>query len=125
MRDGLAAVRAGANQVQGTINGYGERVGNCNLTTIMPPLLMVLSVATVVHFTSEYALHSKTKPGLEAAEHTFAELLVPTFMCEATTAVGFVSWWVWLGKRLFPRVVRFFMQRKVWKFARRERKRPG
>jgi short-subunit dehydrogenase len=37
-------------------------------------------------------------------------------------AVGFVSWWVWFGKRMFPRGVRFFMQRKVWKFARRERK---
>lgn len=36
-------------------------------------------------------------------------------------AVGFVSWWVWFGKRMFPRGVRFFMQRKVWKFARRER----
>ncbi|MDY3551294.1 SDR family NAD(P)-dependent oxidoreductase [Gemmata sp. JC717] len=35
-------------------------------------------------------------------------------------AVGFVSWWVWFGKRMFPRGVRFFMQRKVWKFARRE-----
>ena len=34
----LAAVRAGACQVQGTINGYGERVGNCNLVTIMPNL---------------------------------------------------------------------------------------
>ncbi len=34
----LAAVRAGANQVQGTINGYGERVGNCNLITVMPNL---------------------------------------------------------------------------------------
>jgi 2-isopropylmalate synthase len=34
----LAAVRAGAVQVQGTINGYGERVGNCNLTTVMPTL---------------------------------------------------------------------------------------
>jgi hypothetical protein len=29
---------------------------------------------------------------------------------------------VWFGKRMFPRGVRFFMQRKVWKFARRERK---
>ncbi|QDU23823.1 SDR family NAD(P)-dependent oxidoreductase [Urbifossiella limnaea] len=37
-------------------------------------------------------------------------------------AVGFVSWWVWFGKRAFPRVVRFVMQRKVWRFARRERK---
>jgi short-subunit dehydrogenase len=34
-------------------------------------------------------------------------------------AVGFASWWVWFGKRFFPRVVRFFMQRKVWKYARR------
>ncbi|HEX4609246.1 MAG TPA: SDR family NAD(P)-dependent oxidoreductase, partial [Urbifossiella sp.] len=35
-------------------------------------------------------------------------------------AIGFVSWWVWFGRRMFPRGVRFFMQRKVWKFARRE-----
>jgi 2-isopropylmalate synthase len=34
----LAAVRVGAVQVQGTINGYGERVGNANLTTIIPDL---------------------------------------------------------------------------------------
>ena len=32
----LAAVRAGAVQVQGTVNGYGERTGNCNLTTLIP-----------------------------------------------------------------------------------------
>jgi short-subunit dehydrogenase len=34
-------------------------------------------------------------------------------------AVGAASWWVWFGKRMFPRGVRFFMQRKVWKYARR------
>jgi 2-isopropylmalate synthase len=34
----LAGVAAGACQVQGTINGYGERVGNCDLTTVMPNL---------------------------------------------------------------------------------------
>ena len=34
----LAGVRAGATQVQGTINGYGERVGNCNLCTVIPDL---------------------------------------------------------------------------------------
>jgi 2-isopropylmalate synthase len=34
----LAAVRAGAVMVQGTINGYGERVSNANLTTIIPDL---------------------------------------------------------------------------------------
>jgi 2-isopropylmalate synthase len=34
----LAAVDAGATHVQGTFNGYGERVGNCNLTTLIPTL---------------------------------------------------------------------------------------
>ena len=32
----LAAVRAGARQVQGTINGLGERCGNANLVSIIP-----------------------------------------------------------------------------------------
>ncbi len=34
----LAAVQAGAVHVQGTINGYGERVGNADLITIIPDL---------------------------------------------------------------------------------------
>lgn len=34
----LAAVAAGATQVQGTINGYGERCGNANLISIIPTL---------------------------------------------------------------------------------------
>lgn len=34
----LAAVRAGATMVQGTINGYGERVGNADLVTVLPNL---------------------------------------------------------------------------------------
>jgi 2-isopropylmalate synthase len=36
----LAGVDAGATLVQGTINGFGERVGNANLTTIIPNLLL-------------------------------------------------------------------------------------
>src|SRR5216117_3831083 len=36
----LAAVRAGAPQIQGTLNGIGERCGNANLTTIIPTLLL-------------------------------------------------------------------------------------
>ncbi|MGO8680730.1 MAG: citramalate synthase [Limisphaerales bacterium] len=32
----IAALEAGATQVQGTINGYGERTGNCNLTSVIP-----------------------------------------------------------------------------------------
>jgi 2-isopropylmalate synthase len=34
----LAAVKAGARQVQGTINGFGERCGNANLSSIIPNL---------------------------------------------------------------------------------------
>ena len=36
----LAAVDAGARQVQGTLNGLGERCGNANLTTLIPTLLL-------------------------------------------------------------------------------------
>ena len=36
----LAAVAAGATMVQGTINGFGERVGNANLTSIIPNLIL-------------------------------------------------------------------------------------
>ncbi len=36
----LAAIEAGARQVQGTLNGLGERCGNANLTTLIPTLLL-------------------------------------------------------------------------------------
>ncbi len=36
----LAGVEAGARQVQGTINGYGERIGNANLCSIIPDLVL-------------------------------------------------------------------------------------
>ena len=36
----LAAVRAGVRQIQGTINGIGERCGNANLTSIIPTLML-------------------------------------------------------------------------------------
>src|SRR4051794_34528483 len=40
----MAAVRAGARQVQGTLNGLGERTGNCNLTTVIPNLQLKLGL---------------------------------------------------------------------------------
>jgi len=46
----LAAVRAGARQVQGTLNGLGERCGNANLTSIIPTLMLK----------SEFADHFET-----------------------------------------------------------------
>ncbi|MFY7959452.1 MAG: citramalate synthase, partial [Elsteraceae bacterium] len=42
----LAAVRAGARQVQGTMNGLGERCGNANLTAILPTLVLKMGFKT-------------------------------------------------------------------------------
>lgn len=36
----LAAVRAGARQIQGTLNGIGERCGNANLVSLIPTLML-------------------------------------------------------------------------------------
>ncbi len=43
----LEAVRAGATQVQGCMNGYGERSGNANLTTIIPNLELKMGRACI------------------------------------------------------------------------------
>jgi 2-isopropylmalate synthase len=60
------AVRAGVIQIQGTINGYGERCGNANLCTIIPNLELKMGLQAlpegslpklteVSHFVSEIA----------------------------------------------------------------------
>jgi len=43
----LAAVRAGARQVQGTINGLGERCGNANLCSVIPGLTLKMGLETL------------------------------------------------------------------------------
>ncbi|HWB59989.1 MAG TPA: citramalate synthase [Chthoniobacteraceae bacterium] len=43
----LAAIDAGAVQVQGTINGYGERVGNCDLITAMANLQLKMDIPVI------------------------------------------------------------------------------
>ncbi|MGA2246882.1 MAG: citramalate synthase [Verrucomicrobiota bacterium] len=43
----IAAVEAGAMQVQGTINGFGERTGNCNLITVIPTLQLKMGLNVV------------------------------------------------------------------------------
>lgn len=42
----IAAVRAGVRQVQGTINGIGERCGNANLISIIPNLMLKMGFET-------------------------------------------------------------------------------
>ncbi len=62
----LAAVQAGATQIQGTINGYGERCGNANLCSIIPALKLKMGIdcisdeqlarlSEVAHYVSEIA----------------------------------------------------------------------
>ncbi len=43
----IEAFRAGARMVQGCVNGYGERAGNANLTTLIPALQLKLGAAAV------------------------------------------------------------------------------
>jgi 2-isopropylmalate synthase len=43
----LAALQVGACHVQGTINGYGERTGNCNLTSVIPNVALKLHKGSV------------------------------------------------------------------------------
>lgn len=43
----LAAVEAGATQVQGTVNGYGERTGNANLLTCMANLQLKMGIPVI------------------------------------------------------------------------------
>ncbi len=43
----LAAVIAGATQVQVTMNGYGERTGNCDLVQLIPNLTLKMGIATL------------------------------------------------------------------------------
>ena len=43
----LVAIQAGVRQVQGTINGYGERVGNCDLVPVIANLSLKLGVETI------------------------------------------------------------------------------
>ena len=43
----LVAVQAGATQVQGCINGYGERAGNTDLSAAIPNLSLKLNIRTI------------------------------------------------------------------------------
>lgn len=47
----IAAVDVGAMQVQGTINGYGERTGNCNMTSVIPILQLKREIKVVADLT--------------------------------------------------------------------------
>lgn len=67
----LAAIEAGVRQVQGTINGIGERCGNANLITIIPTL------ALKPHFAERFetGVSSEALAGIARLSRAFDELL--------------------------------------------------
>jgi 2-isopropylmalate synthase len=67
----LAAIEAGVRQVQGTLNGIGERCGNANLVTIIPTL--VLKPAHNTRF--ETGISEEQLQGLTSLSHAFDEML--------------------------------------------------
>jgi len=67
----LAAVRAGARQIQGTLNGLGERCGNANLVSIIPTLKLKGEFADRFDIGVSHA-QLKT---LAHASHTLDEML--------------------------------------------------
>jgi 2-isopropylmalate synthase len=66
----MAAVRAGATMIQGTMNGYGERTGNANLITLIGNLQVKLqlrclpdeSVAQLTAISAEFGRLSGSRP---------------------------------------------------------------
>ena len=67
----LAAIEAGVRQVQGTLNGIGERCGNANLVSIIPTLM--LKEAYAGRF--ETGLSSDALADISRLSHAFDELL--------------------------------------------------
>jgi 2-isopropylmalate synthase len=67
----FAAVRAGARQIQGTLNGLGERCGNANLVSIIPTLKLKSEYAD----TFEIGVSDEALARLSRVSHVLDELL--------------------------------------------------
>lgn len=67
----LAAVEAGVRQIQGTLNGIGERCGNANLVTLIP----TLALKEIYSSRFETAIDSDRLQELTKLSHAFDELL--------------------------------------------------
>ncbi len=67
----LAAIRAGARQVQGTLNGLGERCGNANLVSLIPTLALKSELADRF----EIGVSADSLRTIAKVSHTLDELL--------------------------------------------------
>jgi 2-isopropylmalate synthase len=68
--NGIAALEAGATQIQGVINGYGERTGNCNLTSVIPRSCRSSWTASPTCGTTRANRGSARRPSLTRAAST-------------------------------------------------------
>jgi 2-isopropylmalate synthase len=67
----LAAIRAGARQVQGTLNGLGERCGNANLVSLIPTLALKREFSDLF----EIGVTDEALRNLAKVSHNLDELL--------------------------------------------------
>ena len=67
----LAAVEAGVRQIQGTLNGIGERCGNANLVTLIPTLMLKPAYASRF----DTGISEEALAGLSRLSRNFDELL--------------------------------------------------
>jgi len=67
----LAAIEAGVRQVQGTLNGLGERCGNANLTSIIPTLLLKAPFASAF----DTGISHEALKGLTRVSRTLDDIL--------------------------------------------------
>jgi 2-isopropylmalate synthase len=67
----LAAVDAGVRQIQGTLNGIGERCGNANLITLIPTLMLKSAFADRI----ETGISAEALSGISRLSRNFDELL--------------------------------------------------
>ncbi|NRG18623.1 citramalate synthase [Rhizobiales bacterium] len=67
----LAAVEAGCRQIQGTLNGIGERCGNANLTSLIPTLMLKAPYNEMF----EVGISNEGLRDIAAISHAFDELI--------------------------------------------------
>ena len=80
----MPGVEAGATLVQGTINGYGERVGNANLVTILPNL--ALKMGRTAPLREEPARSCGTSPSSSTSSRTSGPIPKAPFVGQSAFA---------------------------------------
>lgn len=73
----------------GTLAAIGSSLNNCSV--MLPPIVIALTAAMLLHFLSEYAKNAHQVGLKNPARHTLGELLEPAAIAAFTTAIGFAA----------------------------------